>query len=34
VPAEVLDKIDYEAHGKIRFKTADALFADGPGAFR
>lgn len=32
-PAAVLDRIDYEAHGQIRFKTADALFAQGPGAF-
>ena len=30
---EVLQKIDYEAHGKIRFKPDMAVFADGPGAF-
>ncbi|MEH3086838.1 MAG: glucan biosynthesis protein D [Xylophilus ampelinus] len=33
LPAAVLDRIDYEAHGKIKFDTASALFADGPGAF-
>eukprot|EP01042_Synura_sphagnicola_P012452 gene12452-15846_t len=32
-PAEILDKIDYEAHGKIKFNTDAALFADGPGQF-
>ncbi|WP_050476548.1 glucan biosynthesis protein [Herbaspirillum rhizosphaerae] len=32
-PAEILDKIDYEAHGKIRFNTDSSLFADGPGQF-
>lgn len=32
-PADILDKIDYEAHGKIRFNTDVALFADGPGQF-
>ncbi|KJK24973.1 glucan biosynthesis protein D [Burkholderiaceae bacterium 16] len=31
--ADILARIDYEAHGKIRFKTDDALFADGPGQF-
>ena len=30
---EILNQIDYDAHGKIRFKTDLALFADGPGAF-
>ncbi len=30
---EILEKIDYDAHGKIRFKTDYALFADGPGRF-
>ena len=30
---DVLTRIDYEAHGLIRYKTADALFADGPGRF-
>ncbi len=33
LPADVLERIDYEAHGKIRFDTASALFADGPGPF-
>ncbi|GAB3629792.1 glucan biosynthesis protein D [Pandoraea terrae] len=32
-PREILEKIDYEAHGKIRFNTDYALFADGPGQF-
>ena len=32
-PADILNRIDYEAHGKIRFKPEMALFADGPGAF-
>jgi len=27
---DVLEKIDYDAWGKIRFKTDDALFASGP----
>ena len=31
--AAVLDRIDYEAHGKIKFNTDSALFADGPGAY-
>ncbi len=30
---EILEKIDYDAHGKIRFKTDLALWADGPGEF-
>jgi len=30
---EVLDRIDYDAHGKIHFKPEYALFADGPGQF-
>ncbi len=29
----VLDKIDYDAHGKIRYKADHALFADGPGRY-
>jgi glucans biosynthesis protein len=29
----VLEQIDWEAHGKIRFKSQDALFADGPGQY-
>lgn len=33
LPQEVLDRIDYEAHGKIKFNTDYALFRDGPGAF-
>jgi glucans biosynthesis protein len=32
-PKDILDKIDYEAHGKISFKTDDALFANGPGRY-
>ncbi|MCY1346166.1 Glucans biosynthesis protein D [compost metagenome] len=32
-PADVLSRIDYDAHGKIRFRTDDALFAKGPGQF-
>ncbi|MBP0599989.1 glucan biosynthesis protein D [Herbaspirillum sp. LeCh32-8] len=30
---EILDQIDYEAHGKIKFNTDYAPFADGPGQF-
>jgi glucans biosynthesis protein len=30
---EVLERIDYDAHGRIRFRTELALFADGPGEF-
>jgi glucans biosynthesis protein len=30
---DVLTRIDYDAHGKIRFKTEDALWAEGPGPF-
>ncbi|MBB5392276.1 MULTISPECIES: glucan biosynthesis protein [unclassified Herbaspirillum] len=33
VPRDILDRIDYEAHGKIRFNTDYALFANGPGQF-
>ncbi|MFC4520967.1 glucan biosynthesis protein [Cupriavidus pinatubonensis] len=32
-PPEILDLIDYDAHGKIRFRPENALFADGPGQF-
>jgi periplasmic glucans biosynthesis protein len=32
-PREILEKIDYEAHGKIKFDTGHALFANGPGQF-
>ncbi len=30
---DLLERIDYEAHGKIHFKPEYALFADGPGRF-
>lgn len=30
---EIVQKIDYEEHGRIRFKPEYALFADGPGQF-
>ncbi len=33
LPQRVLDRIDYEAHGKIKFNTDYALFRDGPGVF-
>ncbi|QHJ01628.1 glucan biosynthesis protein D [Xylophilus rhododendri] len=33
LPQDVLDKIDYDAHGKIKFKPESALFANGPGNF-
>jgi len=33
LPADVLQRIDYDAHGKIRFDTGHALFRDGPGQF-
>jgi glucans biosynthesis protein len=33
LPQDVLERINYEAHGKIRFKPEFALFADGPGRF-
>ncbi len=33
LPRGVLERIDYEAHGKIKFKTGYALFAEGPGQF-
>ena len=32
-PKEVLDKIDYDARGRIRFDTDSALFANGPGVY-
>jgi glucans biosynthesis protein len=32
-PAEVLEQIDYDAHGKIRFRTDLALWADGPSPY-
>ncbi len=31
--AGVLEEIDWEAHGKIRFKPEDALYAEGPGLY-
>jgi periplasmic glucans biosynthesis protein len=33
LPEAVLDRIDYEAHGKLKFNTDYALFRDGPGLF-
>ncbi|VWX62794.1 Glucans biosynthesis protein D 2 [Burkholderiales bacterium 8X] len=33
LPADVLQRIDYEEHGKIKYDPNDALFRDGPGAF-
>jgi periplasmic glucans biosynthesis protein len=30
---EIVQKINYEEWGKIRFRTEDALFANGPGRF-
>ncbi|MBX6322901.1 MAG: glucan biosynthesis protein D [Rhodospirillaceae bacterium] len=30
---EIVDAIDYDAHGKIRFRADLALYADGPGAY-
>lgn len=33
VPRDILGQIDYEAHGKIKFNTAYAPFANGPGQF-
>ena len=33
LPPEVLDRINYEEHGKIHFKPELAPFADGPGKF-
>jgi glucans biosynthesis protein len=30
---EVLERIDYDAHGKIHFRTDLALFANGPGQY-
>ena len=32
-PKEILDKIDYDAWGKIHFNPDWALFANGPGAY-
>ena len=33
VAADILDTIDYEAHGKISYRPDHALFADGPGQY-
>ncbi|KAF1047975.1 glucan biosynthesis protein [Xylophilus sp.] len=33
LPRDVLDRIDYEQHGKLRYKTDYALFREGPGPF-
>lgn len=33
VKPDVLEAIDYDAHGRIRYKTDLALFADGPGDY-
>lgn len=32
-PRDVLERIDYQAHGQIKFDSGRALFADGPGPF-
>ena len=32
-PADILNKIDYDAHGKISYKPEYALFANGPGLY-
>lgn len=32
-PRDMLERIDYQAHGQIKFDTDRALFADGPGPF-
>ncbi|CAN7378684.1 glucan biosynthesis protein D [Variovorax sp. LjRoot290] len=33
LPADVLQRIDYDAHGKIKYNPDNALFRDGPGPF-
>jgi periplasmic glucans biosynthesis protein len=33
LPQQVLDRIDYAQHGRIKFNTDYALFRDGPGEF-
>jgi len=33
LPQQLIERIDYEAHGKIKFNTAYALFRDGPGEY-
>ncbi|SMF39475.1 glucans biosynthesis protein [Tistlia consotensis] len=30
---EIVQKIDYQTHGQIRFRAEDALFAEGPGVY-
>jgi periplasmic glucans biosynthesis protein len=30
---EIVEQIDYDAHGKIRFRPERALYAEGPGSF-
>lgn len=30
---DLVKRIDYDVHGKIRFKSDNALFADGPGVY-
>lgn len=30
---DILERIDYDAHGKLKYKTDYALFAEGPGRF-
>jgi periplasmic glucans biosynthesis protein len=32
-PGDILNKIDYDAHGKISYKPEYALFANGPGIY-
>ena len=32
-PGDILNKIDYDAHGKISYKAEYALFANGPGLY-
>src|SRR5258707_1413411 len=32
-PGDILNKIDYDAHGKISYKPEYALFANGPGLY-
>jgi glucans biosynthesis protein len=32
-PVDILEKINYEVHGKIKFNTDYALYANGPGQF-
>jgi glucans biosynthesis protein len=33
LPRDVLERIDYEQHGKLKYKTDQALFREGPGPF-